>query len=92
MSTRAKKQNDAASFLEQELGAPLTFASLLEAVRLGEEQSQAVFAAKLGISRSHLCDIEHGRKAVSVQRAAEFAHVLGYSAEQFVRLALQALY
>ena len=39
--------------------------------------------------RSLLCDIEKGRKFLSVSRAAEFADILGYSKEQFVRLALQ---
>jgi transcriptional regulator with XRE-family HTH domain len=53
--------------------------------------SQVDFAAHLGISRSHLCDIEKGRKTLSVSRAARFAKTLGYSEAQFVRLALQAL-
>ncbi len=48
-------------------------------------------ARTLGISRSHLCDIEHGRKSVSLERAVRFAEVLGYSRDQFVRLALQAM-
>jgi len=51
----------------------------------------AEFAKKLGISRQHLCDIEKGRKVVSPERAAKFAKILGYSREQFVALALQAL-
>jgi len=53
--------------------------------------SQAAFARKLGISPSHLCDIEKGRKVVSAQRAARFARILGRSPEQFVRLSLQEL-
>jgi transcriptional regulator with XRE-family HTH domain len=64
---------------------------LLEAIRLGDEISQAAFARKLGISRSHLCDIEHGRKSVSLPRALKFAKTLGYPQDQFVRLALQAM-
>ena len=36
-----------------------------------------------------VCDIEKGRKAVSPKFAEEFAIRLGYSCEQFVRLALQ---
>jgi hypothetical protein len=39
----------------------------------------------------HLCDIEKGRKSVSPERASRFARELGYSEEQFVRLALQQL-
>ncbi len=45
---------------------------------LSEEMSQVEFAKQLGISRSHLCDIEKGRKSVSVARAARFAKILGY--------------
>jgi plasmid maintenance system antidote protein VapI len=52
--------------------------------------SRAQFARQLGVSQSHLTDIEEQRKAVSPERAAKFAKVLGYSAEQFVKLALQA--
>ena len=51
--------------------------------------TQEEFASKLGISRSHLCDIEKGRKAVSLDRAIRFAEILGYSKDQFARLSLQ---
>ncbi|MBI4842082.1 MAG: helix-turn-helix transcriptional regulator [candidate division NC10 bacterium] len=47
--------------------------------------SQAVFANELGISPSHLCDIEKGRKVVSPERAVRFATILGRSQQQFVR-------
>ena len=63
----------------------------MESLRLSEEMSQAVFAKKLGISASHLCDIEKGRKVVSPERAARFARILSRPQQQFVRLALQAL-
>ena len=78
-------------FLESVSGSPLTLGDLLLSIRLGEEASQADFARQLGISRSHLCDIEKGRKTVSLRRAAQFARTLGYSESQFARLALQAL-
>lgn len=71
------------------IGGPLTLKSLLVAIREGEEMSQVEFASLLGVSRSHLCDIEKGRKSMSPARAAAFAEKLGYSVEQFVRLALQ---
>ena len=38
-----------------------------------------------------LNDIEKGRKAVSPERAARFAKVLGYSEARLVQLALQDL-
>lgn len=43
------------------------------------------------MTAAHLSDIENGRKTVSPARAARFAHLLGYSPVQFVRLALQGL-
>ena len=94
MTTSRKRKTPArsqAARLLEELGGPLTLASLLQAIRQGEGMSQADFAEKLDLSRSHLCDIERGRKTVSPARAAKFARVLGFSEKQFVRLALQKL-
>lgn len=78
-------------YLERIAGRPLTLGVLIESIRLGEEMSQTAFARKLGISPSHLCDIEKGRKVVGAERAARFAKILDRSPEQFVRLSLQAL-
>lgn len=89
MHTKAK--SEAMKFLEDVAGRPLTLGGLLESIRLSEEMSQSVFAKKLGVSASHLCDIEKGRKVVSPERAARFAKVLGRSEHQFVRLALQEM-
>ena len=85
------KKSGAMRFLEGIIRGALTFGSFMEAIRLGENESQAEFGRRLGVSRSHLCDIEKGRKLVSPARAAQFAKVLGYSQDQFVRLALQAM-
>ena len=89
MSTKPKK-SDATRFLEGVTGGPVTFGKLLEAIRLGEELTQPEFARRLRLSKSHLNDIEKGRKAVSPERAAKFARILGYSEERFVALSLQA--
>jgi transcriptional regulator with XRE-family HTH domain len=80
---------DASPFIEQLVGGPLTLGALIEAIRQGEAETQTEFASRLGISKSHLCDIEKERKLVSPERAARFAELLGYAPEQFVRLALQ---
>jgi len=88
---RTREKSGTMKFLESAAGRPLTFGGLMESIRLGEEVSQSVFAKKLGISASHLCDIEKGRKVVSPERAARFAKVLDRSQHQFVRLALQEL-
>ena len=76
-------------FLESLTGGPLSFRELVQSIRMGEEMSQTEFARLLGISRQHLCDIEKGRKPVSPSKAASYAKILGYSVNQFVRLALQ---
>ena len=62
------KKSEAMKFLEEVSGRVLTLGGLLESIRLGEEMSQASFAKKLGVSASHLCDIEKGRKVVSPER------------------------
>jgi transcriptional regulator with XRE-family HTH domain len=85
------KKSASLRFLEKLTGGPMSLGGFIEAVRLGEEMSQPAFAAKLGISRSHLNDIEKGRKMVSLDRAVRFAKQLGYSPERFVKLALQDL-
>jgi len=84
------KKTKATRLLEELAGGPLNLGRYIYAIREGEEMSQVDFAKKLGISKSHLCDIEKGRKSVSAAKAAEMARVLGYSERQFVQLALQA--
>ena len=58
MSTR---KSETMKFLEDVAGRPLTLGGLLESLRMGEEMSQVTFSRKLGVSPSHLCDIEKGR-------------------------------
>ena len=84
-----KMKSAAGKFMEEVSGGPLTLSGLLHAIRAGEEMSQAEFALLLGVSKSHICDIEKGRKHISPMRAMQFAKILKYSEEQFVRLALQ---
>jgi DNA-binding XRE family transcriptional regulator len=78
-------------FLERLSGGRLTLAQMLMSIRKGEGLSQASFGKRLGISRAHLCDIEKGRKSLSLVRAIDFAEKLGYSKEQFVTLAIQEM-
>jgi transcriptional regulator with XRE-family HTH domain len=84
-----KKKSKARSLLEKTIGDKLTIGSLLNSIRLGDEMTQEEFSKLLGISKSHLCDIEKGRKALSAERAYNFAIKLGYSEKQFVKLSLQ---
>jgi transcriptional regulator with XRE-family HTH domain len=78
----------ARKFLEQLIGRPLTLAMFIKAIREGEDWSLADMANRLRVTRAHVAAIERG-KPVSPEAAARYAKKLGYSAEQFVRLALQ---
>jgi antitoxin HigA-1 len=85
------KKSETRKFLEKITGGPVSMGKLLEAIRLGDDLSQAEMAKKLKISRSHLNDIEKGNKAVSPERAARFAKALRHSEERFIELSLQSL-
>lgn len=74
--------------LEKRLG-PFTMAMLLRSFRQSEEISQVDFAKKLKISKANLCDIEKGRKLVSLERAAKFARLLKDSEMLYVLVALE---
>jgi plasmid maintenance system antidote protein VapI len=79
---------DAMEFFES-LDGPMTLGDMLCSIRMCDELSQAEFARMLGVSRSHICDVEKGRKVVSPERAAAWAKILGYPDTGFVKLALQ---
>jgi len=85
-----KKKSDAMKLLERLAGGPLTLSRAVESVRKSEALSQDECAKKLGVSKSHLCDVEKGRKTVSPQRAAKWARILGYPESVLVRLAIQS--
>lgn len=89
MTTKKHRATDATQVLEELTDGPLTLADALLSIRLAEEWSQTEMGRRLGLSRSHICDIEKGRRLVSPDRASRFAKILGYSELQFVRLALQ---
>lgn len=84
-----KKKSTARQTLEKYTSGKLTIGRIISSTRLAHEVSQVDFAKKLGISISHLCDIEKGRKVVSAERAVKFAKILGLSQKQFIRVVLQ---
>jgi len=84
-----RMSNKSLDLLESITGKKMTLANLLWSVRECEETTQAEFAKLLNVSRQYLCDLEHGRRAISIKTAADFALRLGYSPLQFVRLAIQ---
>src|SRR3989338_1624008 len=67
----------------------LTLGNMLWSIRLCDEKTQIEFSKMLGVSSQYLCDIEHGRKAISPKVAEQFAKKLGYLPAQFVELAIQ---
>jgi antitoxin HigA-1 len=86
---KTKRKSEAMTLLEKLAGGPLTLGRAIESIRKGEGLSQDECAKKLRVSKSHLCDVEKGRKTVSPERAAKWARVLGYPESVMVRLALQ---
>ncbi len=82
------KKNKTVKDLEARLG-PLTIARFLRSWRMSEGLTQAQFAKKIGMSAANLCDIERGRKGVSIDKACEIAEAIGYSPTVLVKLVLQ---
>ena len=92
MTIKSKLTLKSLDKIEKITGGPLTLGRLIWAIRQTDDEcSQVVFSKKLGISRQQLCDIEHDRKSVSPKLANLYAKKLGYSPDQFVRLALQGM-
>lgn len=84
-----KKKSDAVKFLESLRGKSLTFGQMIESIRIADGLSQAELSRKLKISRANLCDIEKNRRMVSLEKAAQFAKILGYSQNQFMAVAIE---
>ena len=83
-----RRKSEAMKLLEKISRGPLTLGRAIESIRKSEELSQDECARRLGVSKSHLCDVEKGRKTVSPERAAKWAP-LGYPESVLVRLAIQ---
>src|SRR5688572_29168072 len=91
MSIKSRITEKTLTALEKISGTSLTLGKLIWSIRQADEISQVEFARKLAITKQHLCDIEHDRKSVTPKLAARYAEILGYSQEQFIRLAIQDL-
>lgn len=90
MAKPSIKKSQAVRLLEKLSGGPLTLGDAIAAARKCEELTQEACARRLGVSKSHLCDVEKGRKTVSPARAANWARTLGYPETTLLRLAIQA--
>jgi transcriptional regulator with XRE-family HTH domain len=88
MTTSGRSKGAARAQLEKLNRGPLSLGDLVASIRQGEGWSLADMAKRLKVTRAHVAAIEHG-KPVAPQSAARYAKALGYSQEQFVRLALQ---
>ncbi|MDD4974193.1 MAG: helix-turn-helix transcriptional regulator [Bacteriovorax sp.] len=77
------KKSSVIKALDKMRGGPLTFGRMIESIRKCDEISQVELAKRMNISKAHLCDIEKGRRNVTLARAMQFAKVLGYSPIQF---------
>ncbi len=67
----------------------ISFGDMIQASREAREWTQVKMAKKLGISKQDLCNIEKGRKLVSVDRAVSFARSLKRPIKTFAKYALQ---
>lgn len=67
----------------------ISFGEMIYSFRLSNEWSQVAMAGVLGISKQELCNIEKGRKLVSVARAKIFAEALEMPPKTFAKYALQ---
>ena len=67
----------------------ISFGEMIHSYRMAQEITQVDMASKLGISKQELCNIEKGRKLISVERAVLFAKALKFSTKAFAKYALQ---
>jgi transcriptional regulator with XRE-family HTH domain len=70
---------------------PQSLGSWLRAHREGRAMTLTEMADKLEVSCSYVCDVERGRKGVSLGRAAQWSRRLGTDETVLVRLAMQQL-
>ncbi len=76
--------------LEKKYGQ-MTLGRFIASWRQSEGLTQKEFAVILGMSPANLCDIEKGRKGISIYKASEIAKTIGYSPTVLVEMALQEL-
>ncbi len=89
MRNARQGESDAVRLLRKLSGGPLTLGRAIESIRKGQELAYGAWARKLRVSKSHLCDVEKGRKTVSPERAAKWMRARGCPESVLVRLALR---
>lgn len=73
----------------RKLTGHISFGEMLLSFRQAGELTQVQMAEKLNISKQDLCNIEKGRKLVSVERAVSFAKALKMPVKTFAKYVLQ---
>ena len=86
MSTKNKARAKTAI---RKITGPISFGQMICSFRMAQKRTQVEMAELLGISKQDLCNIEKGRKLVSVERAMLFAHALKMPVKTFAKYALQ---
>lgn len=79
----------ALKFLEKSMDDKVSFGMLLRSIRIRDSLTQKELAEMLGVTVSHISNIENGRKFVSVEKAANFSRILKDSEKFFVWISLQ---
>lgn len=67
--------------VEVERPAP---AAVLRGARLREDLTQAQLAEAVGVARSNICDMEHGRRPISIEMAKKLGTVLRFDYKVFL--------
>ena len=73
----------------RKLSGHVSFGEMLLSFRQAQELTQVEMAKKLNVSKQDLCNIEKGRKLVSVERAVSCAKALKMPAKTFAKYVLQ---
>lgn len=87
MSTERRKAYGSKD-LEKRLGK-LTVGEFLHTWRTTEEMTLKEFGKLVGLSIANLCDIEKGRKGVSLEKAEQIAKAIGVPPALLVRLSIE---
>ena len=86
MSTKNKIKAKSAI---RKITSHISFGEMIFSYRQSQEIIQVEMAEILSISKQDLCNIEKGRKLVSVERAVSFAKALKMPPKTFAKYALQ---
>jgi DNA-binding XRE family transcriptional regulator len=67
----------------------ISFGEMINSYRMAQELTQVEMSGLLDITKQDLCNIEKGRKLLSVERAVSFAKALKMPSKAFAKYALQ---